>query len=41
MKKIYIIGMIIVSSIILLQADSSDWQDDSSWGDKPKKEKRI
>jgi len=38
MKKIYIIGMIIVSSIILLQADSSDWQDDSSWGDKPKKE---
>jgi len=38
MRKIYIIGMIIVSSITLLQADSSDWQDDSSWGDSEKKE---
>jgi len=38
MRKIYIIAMIIVSSIILLQADSSDWQDDSSWGDNLKKE---
>jgi len=38
MRKIYIIGMIIVLSITLLQADSSDWQDNSSWGDKPKKE---
>jgi len=37
MKKIYIIGMI-VSSITLLQSDSSDWQDNSSWGDNPKKE---
>jgi len=38
MRKIYIIGMIIVSSITLLQADSSDWQDDGSWGDSEKKE---
>jgi len=37
MKKIYIIGMI-VSSITLLQSDSSDWQDNSSWGDSEKKE---
>jgi len=37
MKKIYIIGMI-VSSIILLQADNSDWQDNNSWGDNVKKE---
>jgi len=38
MRKIYIIGMMIVSSITLLQADSSDWQDNSSWGDSEKKE---
>jgi len=38
MRKIYIIGIILVSFITLLQSDSSDWQDNSSWGDSEKKE---
>jgi len=37
MRKIYIIG-IIISFVTLLESDSSDWQDNSSWSNNKEKE---